>query len=302
MADVQVSRLFHRPTSSHRASATSALNSLRDLPLPAHNPFTLTRREILASVKMLRKARNEVASKIGFLASRAPRWEDEAGRTTGSEDNLQAIVAETSRLYQVVCVALEVNGAEGTGEGNGQQGGGGGGGATAGSSVRSPSPLMATPGTPSKRSKNGSSSASRRETNNASPPPPPSLTASTLLPILQSSLPTRVTHLTSALTEHGRPSRLTRLWIPLLLLPPLVKYGSRTARENQDWIRDQIQNAGETVKGWVVGWVVEPLEGIVQTLKGGGEGLGMAPDSVKSDQAVSVKAMVCLRIIRTGGY
>ena len=293
MADVQVSRLFHRPTSSHRAAATSALNSLRDLPLPAHNPFTLTRREILASVKLLRKARNEVARKIGFLASRAPRWEDQAGTTTGSEDNLQAIVAETSRLYQVVCVALEVNGAEGKVEGNGHQGGG-----SAGSTVRSPSPLMAAPGTPSKRSKNGSSSTPRRETNNASPPPPPSLTASTLLPILQSSLPTRVTHLTSALTEHGRPSRLTRLWIPLLLLPPLFKYGSRTARENQDWIRDQIQNAGETVKGWVVGWVVEPLEGIVQTLKGGGEGLGMAPDSVKSDQAVSIKGMILSIVVR----
>jgi len=76
----------------------------------------------------------------------------------------------------------------------------------------------------------------------------------------------------------------------MLLLPPLIKYGSRTARQNQDWIRSQIQNAGETVRGWVVGWVVQPLEGVVQTLKGGGEGLGVAPDSVKSDQAVGSAA------------
>jgi nuclear-control-of-ATPase protein 2 len=257
MADVQVTRLFRQ------ASPKTALSSLRDLPLPAHNPFTLTRREVLASIKILRKARNEAAEKIGFLASRAPRWEDEAGRTTGSEDNLQVIVAETSRLHQVVCSALDVpiGPAQPARQG-------------------SPSPLA----TPSKRSKNGSSGASRRET--ASPPPPPSLTAATLLPILRSTLPASITSLTSSLQDHGRPSRLTRLWIPLLLLPPLIKYGSRTARQNQDWIRNQIQNAGETVRGWVVGWVVQPLEGVVQTLKGGGEGLGVAPDSVKSDQAV----------------
>ncbi|KAH8090542.1 ATP synthase regulation protein NCA2-domain-containing protein [Filobasidium floriforme] len=262
MADVQVTRLFRQ------ASPKTALSSLRDLPLPAHNPFTLTRREVLASIKILRKARNEAAEKIGFLASRAPRWEDEAGRTTGSEDNLQVIVAETSRLHQVVCSALDVpiGPAQPARQG-------------------SPSPLA----TPSKRNKNGSSGASRRET--ASPPPPPSLTAATLLPILRSTLPASVTSLTSSLQDHGRPSRLTRLWIPLLLLPPLIKYGSRTARQNQDWIRSQIQNAGETVRGWVVGWVVQPLEGVVQTLKGGGEGLGVAPDSVKSDQA-SLERMV----------
>lgn len=261
MADVQVTRLFRQ------ASSKTALSSLRDLPLPAHNPFTLTRREVLASIKILRKARNEAAQKIGFLASKAPKWEDEAGRTTGSEDNLQVIVAETSRLHQVVCQALDVP-VNTPAQQPARQ--------------ASPSPLS----TPSKRSKNGTTGSARRETASPPPPQPLSLNASTLLPILRSSLPKTISTLTSSLSEHGRPSRLTRLWIPMLLLPPLVKYGSRTARENQDWIRAQIQNAGETVRGWVVGWVVQPLEGVVQTLKGGGEGLGVAPDSVKSDQAV----------------
>ena len=264
MADVQVTRLFRQ------ASPKTALSSLRDLPLPAHNPFTLTRREILASIKILRKARNEAAQKIGFLAGRAPRWEDEAGRTTGSEDNLQVIVAETSRLHQVVCQALDVPVPA----------------PAQPARQASPSPLA----TPSKRSKNGTTGTSRREAASPPPPQPASLTASTLLPILRSTLPQTITALTSPLQDHGRPSRLTRLWIPMLLVPPLIKYGSRTARQNQDWIRSQIQNAGETVRGWVVGWVVQPLEGVVQTLKGGGEGLGVAPDSVKSDQAVGSAA------------
>lgn len=71
------------------------------------------------------------------------------------------------------------------------------------------------------------------------------------------------------------------------MLPPLMRYTSGKALENQAWIRSQLQTAGETVRGWVVGWVWEPLMDVTKTLRTGGEGLGVAPTTVDSDQAVS---------------
>lgn len=52
-------------------------------------------------------------------------------------------------------------------------------------------------------------------------------------------------------------------------------------------MKSQVTNAKETVKGFFVQWVWEPMEGIGKTLRGGGEGLGVAPTTVQSDQAVS---------------
>lgn len=112
-----------------------------------------------------------------------------------------------------------------------------------------------------------------------------------LLPILRETLPQLQISLRDPLRTHGRPSRLTRLWMPALLLPPIALYASRSVKGNQEWIRSQIRNAGETIRGWVVGWVWEPIEGMAETLRGGGEGLGVAPQSVQSDKA-SLERMV----------
>jgi hypothetical protein len=39
------------------------------------------------------------------------------------------------------------------------------------------------------------------------------------------------------------------------------------------------------IYGWVIGWVWEPLMDVTKTLRTGGEGLGVAPTTVDSDQA-----------------
>jgi nuclear-control-of-ATPase protein 2 len=77
------------------------------------------------------------------------------------------------------------------------------------------------------------------------------------------------------------------LWFPLLFLPPTLLISGRYLARNKAWFQEQVSNARETVKGFVVSWVWEPLEGVGKTLRGGGEGLGVAPTTVKSDQEVS---------------
>lgn len=69
-----------------------------------------------------------------------------------------------------------------------------------------------------------------------------------------------------------RPSRLTRIWPRLLLLPALglYIYTSRTA-----WVPaivEMAKDVEDTVTGFVRGWLVEPLLGVLHTVRAGGKG------------------------------
>jgi nuclear-control-of-ATPase protein 2 len=102
--------------------------------------------------------------------------------------------------------------------------------------------------------------------------PNPSL----LVPIQQLALwlpGLRQQHLTE-LKKHRllRPSVLTRIWPSVLVFPPLALYiyTSRTS-----WVpalMDMAADARETVRGFVQGWLVEPLVGVINTVRGGGKG------------------------------
>ncbi|KAF8901463.1 ATP synthase regulation protein NCA2-domain-containing protein [Gymnopilus junonius] len=103
---------------------------------------------------------------------------------------------------------------------------------------------------------------------------------------LSQTLPTLThTHIHTLYTLHLlRPSLLTRLWPKLLIFPPLALYiySSRTS-----WIPalvDMIGDAGETVRGFVRGWLVEPLVGVLHTVRAGGKGdILVSQEGVKSD-------------------
>lgn len=118
-------------------------------------------------------------------------------------------------------------------------------------------------------------------------PPSGSLSASSLLTLLEHHLPRSQAQVDKALSQHRRPSALTRLWFPLLFLPPALYSLTSAVVRNKEWMKEQVRNAKETVRGFFVSWVWEPLEDIGKTLRGGGEGLGVAPTTVKSDQEVS---------------
>jgi nuclear-control-of-ATPase protein 2 len=121
---------------------------------------------------------------------------------------------------------------------------------------------------------------------------PPSLLSTanptSLVTILTTHLPRVRSNIEKTLLVHKRPSFLMRYWFPLLFLPPAAYYAGNTFAKNKQWMKEQIINAKETVKGFAVQWVWEPLEGIGKTVRGGGEGLGVAPTTVQSDQEVSL--------------
>lgn len=127
--------------------------------------------------------------------------------------------------------------------------------------------------------------------------PPQSIpTANTLLSLLTTHLSQSQDNLSSTLSIHSRPGRLTRLWFPFLFLPPTLYFTVSVIGRNKEWLKEQIRNGKETIRGFFVQWVWEPLEGIGKTLRGGGEGLGVAPSTVQSDQAVSshISILTCL--------
>lgn len=131
------------------------------------------------------------------------------------------------------------------------------------------------------------STPSKKRSASSIPPAPAGPTPANLLSLFAVSLPRFMGKYEATLKTHKRPTGLTRLWFPLLFLPPALYTASSLVVRNKEWLRDQVKNAKETVKGFFISWVWEPIEDIGKTLRGGGEGLGVAPTTVKSDQAVS---------------
>ena len=211
------------------------------------SPYILTRREMLSSRKSLTLARDDAARRIGLLAFQGPRWSADSSDASVQSSSPSDLHGEISRIYGVICEVLEV-----------------------------PPP----PAPSSKRSRSSISALPSAGSHLAASP-------SALLTVLTAHLPRARQVIDKGLAAQRRPSVLTRLWFPFLFLPPGLWIASSTLLRNKDWMRAQLRNGRETIQGFVVQWVWEPLEGIGKTLRGGGEGLGVAPSTVKSDQDVS---------------
>ena len=237
-------------------SFSSIYRPLQPSPSAALNaitsPYILTRREMLASRQALQAARDEAARQVGILASSAPRWVPDGGDINSQSLSALDVQAEIGRLYGLLCQVLDVPSSN-----------------SASLSKRSRSSTITPPS-------NGSA---------------PQATPSALLNLLTTHLPRARASLDQTLTVHRRPSAITRLWFPMLFLPPALYSAVSLIARNKEWMKQQVRNARETVRGFVVQWVWEPLEGIGKTLRGGGEGLGVAPTTVASDQA-SLERMV----------
>ncbi|KAF9531473.1 ATP synthase regulation protein NCA2-domain-containing protein [Crepidotus variabilis] len=69
-----------------------------------------------------------------------------------------------------------------------------------------------------------------------------------------------------------RPSRLTRFWPSLLVLPPLSLY---MYSNYTYWIpatAQMLRDAKDTLRGFVDGWLIEPLVSVLRTVRAGGGG------------------------------
>lgn len=112
----------------------------------------------------------------------------------------------------------------------------------------------------------------------------PSDLRSILRHILLSSLPQHTERLASLEAAHAPPSRLTRAW-PALILGPLAAYiVVKRVYNARDAIREYIATAKETIRGFVIDWVVEPCLKILETVRHGDDTLAiMGKESLKSD-------------------
>lgn len=112
---------------------------------------------------------------------------------------------------------------------------------------------------------------STAKTKTSTPPSPSVLTTLTILSF--HTLPTHLSQHTSHLTLSHllRPSRFTLLWPRIFILPPLTFYVLRNVyAQRADWMQLG-REAVETVRGFVKGWLVEPLRGVLKTIRAGGE-------------------------------
>ncbi|KAH9889850.1 NCA2-domain-containing protein [Cubamyces lactineus] len=81
-----------------------------------------------------------------------------------------------------------------------------------------------------------------------------------------------------------RPSRLTLIWPRLVFLPPLALYAIRTAYASRASLEELTKEAVETIKSFWEGWILEPLRGIVKTVRAGhDDGVIVTKESVRAD-------------------
>lgn len=215
------------------------------------SPLVLTKREMLSNRQTLGTASGLAASRVGLLASNGPNWSMQQVGTTASSSDL---VDEATRIYGILADVLNIKPAE--------------------KSVSF--------------KEERSSRKSRRATQTQAAP---KVTPEMLSEVVTKHLPEMRQVLHNTLEEYGRPSALTRFWFAVLFLPPALYFGARSIVHNKEWITEQVLNAKETIKGFFVQWVWEPVEDIFNTMRGGGEGLSLAPATVKADEE-SLQRMV----------
>lgn len=215
------------------------------------SPVRLTRNEMIGNARALAFSRDAAARRVGILASQAPNW---AAREEKGTLTTNSIEEETTRVYKLLCVVLE------SGPPDEQ-------------TVADVSTGKKKPKKQIKMSDEGPIEL-----------PAPEATAQSLLDLMTVGLPEARNKLRDTLQKYGRPSFVTRYWPAFLLVPPSLYYAARLVGKNKEWMKEQILNAKETVRGFLVQWVWEPIEHITKTMRGGGEGLGVAPETVKTDR------------------
>lgn len=127
--------------------------------------------------------------------------------------------------------------------------------------------------------------------------------------ILAATLPTYSTIHDQALEPLRRPGRFTQLWPKLVLYPPLAYFTFKLLFNSAAEFFDTMKEAKETVIGFWNGWVVEPIAGILNTVRGSPDDSPMvvSKEGLHSDMDVSARIpnyssrdILMLRISVTG--
>ncbi|KIY45660.1 NCA2-domain-containing protein [Fistulina hepatica ATCC 64428] len=81
-------------------------------------------------------------------------------------------------------------------------------------------------------------------------------------------------HVQVSMKDLVRPGRLTRLWPRLLLGPPLFVIGARALWQERSTLYSMLLDVRETARGFLIGWVVEPIKDVLRTVRAGEDGSG----------------------------
>ncbi|PWN45396.1 NCA2-domain-containing protein [Ceraceosorus guamensis] len=110
----------------------------------------------------------------------------------------------------------------------------------------------------------------------------------TLRKLLTDSIPSSSREISILLSPSpaglGSPSFLARAWPTLVLTPLISMITLRAVLRNWDAVKAQVQDAKETLRGFVVGWVWNPVMGLLDTLREGDKrAMIMTAESLNSD-------------------
>jgi nuclear-control-of-ATPase protein 2 len=69
-----------------------------------------------------------------------------------------------------------------------------------------------------------------------------------------------------------RPSRLTQLWPRLVFLPPFILFSIKTLYSSRESLFALANDTQETLIKFVRGWLLEPLQDVIRTVRAGRDG------------------------------
>ncbi|KAG9009451.1 Nuclear control of ATPase protein 2 [Tulasnella sp. JGI-2019a] len=109
-----------------------------------------------------------------------------------------------------------------------------------------------------------------------------------ILPQLQDLLSTRIqingVQHDFAFVSLQRPSRLTQLWPKLVFLPPLAYLAFKVIFNSRAQLYATLADAKATAIGFWHGWVLEPIRGIIETVRTGSDtAVVISKEGLKSD-------------------
>lgn len=246
--------------------------SVADMQSKIMSPITMVRTEARRKQKQLKKLREMSASGLGVLMDEALTFDldDEGSIITRHRDGdmdkeeWKSVVAKSVSLMEIILrnvTALEVGVNEFA--------------ETVFTNVEDDAEIV------------------RHESAEEDPPPRPALLADRLQQILKVHMPGHAAASRALAAEFGRPSRLTRYWLPVTALflssSTLLRIFVNRRAEIITWIRD----LGTTTVDFWYNWVVEPVKKVIGTIRHDKESevAIMSKGSLEGDRA-SLERMV----------
>lgn len=116
-------------------------------------------------------------------------------------------------------------------------------------------------------------------------PPRPADLAHSLQHLLQRTLKAHSKTFAATLDALERPSAFSRAWPYLLSIPLSAYIVGRSVYASRETLQRYATTASETVRGFVVDWVIEPVRKILETVRHGDDGAMalMGKESLRSD-------------------